>query len=540
MKRQKKEKQPQVKPPDDPRRRRAAAYIRVSTAGEDQEDSYALQKQHFEQRLSCEGCVNAGIYCDYGITGTNERHRRGFYLLMRDCEHGRIDRILCKSISRFSRSTLDFIRSMDILSALGVSVCFEKEGIDTAHPADSLVMTALSAVAQMESRSIADNLRWAIERRFRSGEVPNELIYGYMWDSTETVMKSGYRYRNVAAVPEEAQTVRLIFRLVAAGVKYAEVARRLNCSGVTPPLRCGTKRRGSIPAQYWTGRHISNIIMNERYTGCVITQRTFTPDTLTHTKRTNKGELERVIISSHHEAIIDQELFQQVQTVRAHNALIFGNNKTGRRRVQLLSGLIICPRCGRRCHTNGRSRTPYWFCPDKRNCFGVKFIESRLFELIDRAFDLRFGRDVIKGIEAMIAAADNTKQNELERDLASAGRRCSLIIAGRRRIRKYKTDSTAARKIKYILAKRLRAEKTRIRTIRRRLSGAETADRHRMSCRELQKELTSFLFLQKKKKESFSVIPRKYLRVLILSVRVGSDGRTVVRWIDGSMTVIKT
>lgn len=535
MKRKKKLLQPQEKPPD--ARRRAAAYIRVSTAGEDQEDSYTLQKQHFEQLLSDEDCISAGIYCDHGITGTSEKRRRGFYLLMRDCENGRIDRIYTKSISRFSRNTLEFIRSMDMLSLLGVTVCFEKEKIDTSTPTDSLIMTALSAAAQMESRSIADNLRWAAERRFRSGEVPNEMIYGYMWDENETVLKSGYRYRNVISVPEEAETVRLIFGLVAAGVKYAEVARRLNISGVTPPLRSGAKRDGSLPAEYWTGRHISNIIMNERYTGSVLTQKTFTPDTLSHTKKINRGEMERILISCHHEAIVDAGLFQRVQTVRARNAVRYGNNKTGKRRVQLLSGLIICPVCGRRCHTNGRSRTPYWFCPDRQNCCGVKYIESRLFELIDRAFDMRFGGELIKGIEAMLNAANNTRINDLEMDMASAGRRCSLIILGRRRIRKYRRDSRA-KGLCRILAKRLRSEKSNIRLIRSRLNNAETVENHRMGCRDLQRELTSFLFA--KKTESPSSLPRKFIRVLIISVRAGFDGRTVIRWIDNSITVIKT
>ena len=111
---------------------RVAAYCRVSSDSADQQHSYAAQvlyytkeiQRHVEWKL-------VDIYADDGITGTSMTQRKEFQRMLSDCRDGKIDRILVKSLSRFSRNTKDCLTVLRELSQLGVSVSFEKERIDT-------------------------------------------------------------------------------------------------------------------------------------------------------------------------------------------------------------------------------------------------------------------------------------------------------------------------------------------------------------------------------------------------------------------------
>lgn len=92
---------------------RVAAYIRVSTDMQDQKKSYIAQERYFcELIMSNSNWKYMGIYSDYGISGTGTADRIGFTRLIRHCKEGKIDRIVCKSISRFARNTADFSRTL--------------------------------------------------------------------------------------------------------------------------------------------------------------------------------------------------------------------------------------------------------------------------------------------------------------------------------------------------------------------------------------------------------------------------------------------
>lgn len=180
---------------------RVAAYIRVSTDNNNQEDSYEMQQRYFMKLLSGNPqWISAGIYSDYGISGTTSEQRKGFRRLLRHCQEGRIDRIVTKSISRFSRNTRDFLKAMEILKEKNVTILFEKENFDTAIARNDLFVTILGAIAQEESQSIAANMRQGIQQRFPKGEMRNVAVYGYRYaegeDSLE-IMESGYRRRKV-------------------------------------------------------------------------------------------------------------------------------------------------------------------------------------------------------------------------------------------------------------------------------------------------------------------------------------------------------
>ena len=147
-----------------------AAYIRVSTDMSDQENSYETQEKYFNQLIENNPAWNAvGVYSDYGISGTSKEKRTGFRRLMRHCKDGKIDRIVCKSISRFARNTADFMSALDVLHDCGVTILFEKENLDTADPTSDFILTTLAAIAQEESRSISSNIRLGQKMRSEGG-----------------------------------------------------------------------------------------------------------------------------------------------------------------------------------------------------------------------------------------------------------------------------------------------------------------------------------------------------------------------------------
>ena len=125
------------------------------------------------------GWTSAGIYSDHGISATSREKRTGFNRLLRHCKQGKIDRVICKSISRFARNTQDFLVALRTLKENGVTILFEREAMDTADAYSEFILTTLAAIAQEESRSISANIAWSNQKRFPAGNVCNKDIYGY-------------------------------------------------------------------------------------------------------------------------------------------------------------------------------------------------------------------------------------------------------------------------------------------------------------------------------------------------------------------------
>ena len=111
---------------------RVAAYVRVSSDSEDQLNSFAAQNHYYTSLISAkENWDMVDIYADRGITGTSAEKRDDFQRMLSDCRRGLIDRVLCKSISRFARNTTECLEAIRELKSLGIGITFEKEHIDT-------------------------------------------------------------------------------------------------------------------------------------------------------------------------------------------------------------------------------------------------------------------------------------------------------------------------------------------------------------------------------------------------------------------------
>ena len=128
----------------------------------------------------------AGVYADEGTSGTVKKKRDGFLRLLQDCEAGKIDMLLTKSISRFARNTVDLLTTIRSLKSKNIAVYFEKENINTLDAKGEVLLTILSSLAQDESRSISENCTWGIRRRFETGKhkMSTKRFLGYDADES--------------------------------------------------------------------------------------------------------------------------------------------------------------------------------------------------------------------------------------------------------------------------------------------------------------------------------------------------------------------
>ena len=311
------------------KRLRVAAYARVSTDSADQLVSLDVQKEHYEQVIkNCPNWEFAGLYYDEGVSGTKMAKRDGLLRILADCERGLIDYILVKSISRFSRNTVESVETIRRLSAMGIYIFFEKENIDTGKMEGELMLSIMSSLAEDESRSLSENNKWSIQKRFQNG--------------TYVIGTPAYGYKNVdgrmVIDEEKAKVVRRIFASVLEGKSGRTIAKELNAECV--PTARGAQWRGSV---------ITGMIRNETYTGVAVFQKTYKDDQFN--SRVNHGERGMYRIDGHHDPIVSEEVFQAANTAVDNNAKEKGVVKnSGKYSVRYaLSGKIFCGECGGKC-----------------------------------------------------------------------------------------------------------------------------------------------------------------------------------------------
>ena len=151
--------------------KRVAAYCRVSTDKDAQKESLENQMAAFRVQLAQRSDWQmADLYVDEGLSGTSMKHRVKFLEMIEDCKAGKIDYIITKSVSRFARNTVDTLTTVRKLKEYGVYVYFEKEDIDTADSLSEMILTIMASFAQEESRSISENVKWGIRKRFEAGK----------------------------------------------------------------------------------------------------------------------------------------------------------------------------------------------------------------------------------------------------------------------------------------------------------------------------------------------------------------------------------
>ena len=331
---------------------RVAAYARVSSGKDAMLHSLAAQVDHYSTYIRHHhGWEYVGVYADEAKTGTRDS-RENFQRMLTDCCAGKIDHIITKSISRFSRNTVTLLETVRELKELGISVYFEEQSIDTSTADGELMLSILASYAQEESLSASENQKWRVRRNFEQGIPWRFFMLGYRRENGKLVV-----------VPEEADIVRGIFRDYLDGKGTAAIVKRLNEEGYATQSGCVFHKSA-----------VDRILRNYAYTGNLLLQTKFRENHLTKITRKNQGELPQYHAANTHEAIIPPETFQAVQDEIQRRKEKYAPAKP--RKVSLFSGLITCAICGKHYRRKTTGTGPVWIC-STYNSYGKAHCPSK-------------------------------------------------------------------------------------------------------------------------------------------------------------------
>jgi len=275
---------------------RVAIYVRVSTDNIQQTSSYELQKKYYEDFVARHpNWILVKIYADEGISGTSLAHRDEFNKMIADCRAGKIDMIITKSVSRFSRNVVDCISIVRMLADLAhpVGVFFESECIFSLKDDSQMALSFQATMAQEESHTRSRGMETSLRMRLDGGLPLTPKLLGYSHDSDG----------NLIINPDEEPTVKLIFYMYLYGYSTADIADALTDIGKKTYL-------GNVK---WTSNSIVQVLRNERHCGDVKTRKTFTPNYLNHKSRKNRGNRPQSIYRGHHDAIVTRDDYFAVQ-----------------------------------------------------------------------------------------------------------------------------------------------------------------------------------------------------------------------------------
>lgn len=349
-----------------------AAYARVSTDHDDQMNSLASQKLYFKDFICSQpGMKLSEIYYDEGISGTQTNKRAGFNQMIEDAMQGKFNLILTKEVSRFARNTVDALYYTRKLKEAGVGVIFTMDNIDTRDTDGELRLTIMASLAQEESRKTSERVKWGQKRRMEQGVVFGRDLLGY-------TVKDGVLSVN----EEEVPAVKAIFhKYTNEGKGTHVIARELSEEGFRPKY-----------IKQWSNTVILRALRNEKYVGDLCQKKTYTPDYLTHKKKYNRGQEEKVYIKNHHEGIIDRDLWDRTQEeLRRHSPSEERKSRHSNR--YWCSGKICCGECGccfisrTRKLQSGKYRA--WWCFQKSRHGGPKMLDGQKVGCSNRSVNER-------------------------------------------------------------------------------------------------------------------------------------------------------
>ena len=333
------------------RKKRVTAYARVSTEAEEQQESLRTQLDYYETFIRQNPMWEyVKVYADPGRSGTSAEHRPEFQKMIADAKGGKLDIILVKSISRFARNVADAQKYVHELKAHEVEVRFEREAISSFDPASDMIFSVLAAVAQEESRSISENVKWSYRKHAEKGirNIGNNRVLGYDTD------KHGKLVPN-----EDAWIVRQVFADYARGLMPAQIAKRLDEAGAQR-MRCD--KPFEIPV-------IMKILRNELYVGDRLLQKAAPNHYLT--KRPDPTvTYSSYYITDDHEPIIDRATWDCVKALLAQRKAERQDGVHVREKTHFLYGKLFCAECGapykRRTMKRGNEVVKAWNCAERQ------------------------------------------------------------------------------------------------------------------------------------------------------------------------------
>ena len=299
--------------------------------------------------------------------------------------------------TRAIKARLQYIRQ---LKDKNISVFFEKENINTMDAKGEVLLTIMASLAQQESQSLSQNVKLGLQYRYQQGKVQvnHNRFMGYTKDEEG----------NLIIVPEEAEIIKRIYREYLEGKSLAGIGRDLEKDGI---LTAAGKPR-------WRPETIKKILLNEKYIGDALLQKTFTVDFLTKKRVKNEGHVPQYYVENSHEAIIPKELFLQAQEeLHRRNNIYTGADKNKRlySSKYALSTITFCGDCGdiyRRVYWNIRGRKEFvWRCVTRieqgpETCKNRTVKEGDLYDAVMTAINrlLAGGDNMIRTLEENIHA----------------------------------------------------------------------------------------------------------------------------------------
>jgi len=300
-------------PPKIKTQKRVAIYCRVSTTRESQADSLETQKDGLLEIVKKDpNWTLYKIYEDQDSGGNTSRP--GFQSMIWDSYDNRFDIIIVKSISRFTRNTVDLLETIQKLRGLGIEVRFEQENISTSSNEQDLLIAVHTAMAQAAGESLSEAIKWGLRRGFETVEskLYTRKCFGYKHNEQGELIIN----------EEQAVMVRMIFELYLKGYSVDMIMKELGHNNIKSPT--GKER--------WSKRTIQTMLTNEKYIGNVILGKTYTGQYPNNKQKVNQGSQDRFLMKEAHEPIISNEIFEQVKKeIKRRSNIELVDGKTKRR-----------------------------------------------------------------------------------------------------------------------------------------------------------------------------------------------------------------
>ena len=333
-------------------------YERLSRDDELQGESNSIsnQKKMLEDYARRNGLPNPTHFTDDGVSGTRF-DRPGFLAMMEEVEAGRVEAIVIKDMSRLGRDYLKVGQVMEILRQRGVRLIAINDGVDSLKGDDDFTPFR-NIMNEFYARDTSRKIRSVFKSKGMSGKhLTGTVIYGYLWDEK----------REHWLVDEEAAAVvRHIFALAMEGYGPYQIATKLSEEKIEMPAvhlaRYGegvNKNKTFADIYRWSASTVVEILKKREYLGHTVNFKTrkHFKDKKSH----YVDESEWTIFENTHEAIIDQETFDNVQRIRG-NARRYPD---GFGEAHPLTGLMYCADCGGKMYVhrtyNGK-RVPQYTC----------------------------------------------------------------------------------------------------------------------------------------------------------------------------------
>lgn len=285
---------------------------------------------------------------------------------------GEIDLILAKSIQRFARNTVDLLATIRKLKEHNVEVFFEKENISTFSHDGELMLSIMASFAQEESRSISENVRWGIKKRFEKGQ-PNgrNPVFGYDWIDQDLVVNE-----------KEGWIVTQMFKDYADGKRVKDIISWMNQTGIT--TRKGNKFQACT---------VKAMLRNPTYTGVLLLCKEYVGDPIIHDRHINRGELPQYLVENHHEPLIDEATWKRAQKRTEENQ----RPEMNRNKYNTFTGKLKCKDCGRNFQRIVQrykgQKNIYWQCYSRRyhldKCDSINLYEEDLEKLAARMLNMK-------------------------------------------------------------------------------------------------------------------------------------------------------